>query len=190
MRAWFDAHERARRRQIVQLASLLHALSRALRGGATLHTAIQQVATDGSVADDGFRRAAGRVRDGAPVNQEIDRWAAALQHRDADLVRAVINTGAATGSGLAASFDRAAATLDERAGLQREINALTAQARASAALLTLAPFAFLAVVATIDPTVVTTAVSATSGRVALVVGAALDLVGWMWMRRLTAAVDP
>jgi tight adherence protein B len=187
---WLDAEERSRRRQLAALPLLLHGLARSLRAGMTLHAALQQAAADDSVAGEGLARAAQRMHEGAPIPHEIDGWAASLGHRDADLVRAVINTGAATGSALAVSFDRAAASLEERAGLQREISALTAQARASAVLLTLAPIAFLVVMATVDPTIVALVVSTASGRVALTLGLLLDLAGWVWMRRLTAAVDP
>jgi tight adherence protein B len=190
MRRWFDPEERERRWQVARLASLLHGLSRALRSGKTLPGALQVVAGDATLAGAGLRRAARRVHDGSPVHEEIDRWATALAHRDADLVRAVVNTGAATGSALAASFDRAAASLRERADLQREIAALTAQARASAMLLTVAPVAFLAVLATVDPGVVAFASSTGVGRLAVSVGIALDAAGWVWMRRLTSAVDP
>ena len=190
MIAWLDPDARARRRQLASLPQLLHTLSRSLRGGATLHGALQDAAADPSLVGDGFRRAVERSRNGAPVQAELDSWAAGLAHRDADLVRAVINTGAATGSALAASLDRAAASLEERAGLRREISALTAQARASALLLTVAPIGFLSVMAMADPSVIAFATTTNSGRAALVVGLLLDLGGWFWMRRLTAAVDP
>ncbi|MEZ5246514.1 MAG: type II secretion system F family protein [Acidimicrobiales bacterium] len=190
MRRWFDPEERERRWQVARLALLLHGLSRALRSGKTLPASLQAVADDATVAGAGLRRAARRVHDGSPVHEEIDRWATALADRDADLVRAVVNTGAATGSALAASFDRAAASLRERADLQREIAALTAQARASAMLLTLAPVAFLGVLAMADPRVVAFVSSTGVGRLAVVGGVVLDVVGWLWMRRLTAAVDP
>lgn len=186
---WLSSGDRERRCQLDQLPSLLHAMSRALRSGSTLHTALLQVAADPSVAAAPLQRVADRVRAGSAVEGEIDRWASDLDHPDADLVRAVINTGAATGSALAASFDRAAASLQERADLQREIVALTAQARASALLLTVAPVLFLGVMASVDPSVLATVLTTSGGRVALVVGVLLDLAGWVWMRRLTAAVD-
>lgn len=189
MIAWLDTPERARRRQVARLPALLHALARALRAGHTLPAAISGAADDPSIAGDAFRLAAQRVAVGSPVLDEVDRWAAGLRHPDADLVRALINTGATTGSALAASFDRAAATLQERADLAGEIAGLTAQARASALLLTLAPIGFLAVVVCIDPSVVAAAASSGMGRLAVVLGVVLDGAGWVWMRRLTAAVD-
>lgn len=189
MRTRLWSSDRERRRQLDQLPSLLHGMSRALRGGSTLHTALLHIADDPSAAGPGLQRAADRVRTGAPVEEEIDRWAADLAHPDADLVRAVINTGAATGSALATSFDRAAASLQERADLQREIAALTAQARASALVLTVAPVLFLLVMATADAAVLSAAFATPGGRLALVIGVLLDLAGWAWMRRLTRAVD-
>lgn len=187
-RRW-GAAARERRRQIEQLPAVLSGLARALRAGSTLHTALQRVAADDSLAGRGLQHAARRVCDGSPVRDEVDRWAASLDHRDADLVRAVLNTGAATGGALAGSFDRAAATLQERADLTREISALTAQARASALLLSLAPAAFLLVTMLIDPAVLAAAVGSTERRLALLVGVVLDALGWLWMRQLTAAVD-
>ena len=189
MRGWLDPGERARRWQIERLGAVLHGLARALRTGRTLPDALHQVADDRDVAGEELRRAARRVRDGSPVGEEIDRWATSLAHRDADLVRAVVNTGAATGSALAASFERAALSLRERADLQREIAALTAQARASALLLTVAPVLFLAIMAMVDSRVIAFAFTSEAGRLTVSCGIALDLAGWFWMRRLTTAVE-
>ncbi|MEQ8843039.1 MAG: type II secretion system F family protein [Acidimicrobiales bacterium] len=186
---WFDARARARQWQIEQLPTMLHALARAVRAGKTLPTALQSVAADATVSGPELQRAAQRVRDGARVHDEIDRWAASLAHRDADLVRAVVNTGAATGSALAASLDRAAGSLQERADLQREIAALTSQARTSALLLTVAPFAFLMVIAMVDPSVVAATLATAPGRIALVIGVVLDAAGWAWMRHQVQGVD-
>jgi len=168
---------------------VLTGMARALRSGATLHTALQRVAADASIAGRPLRDTARRVHDGSPVRSEIDRWAASFDHPDTDLVRAVLNTGAATGGALAKSFDRAATTLQERADLGREIAALTAQARASALLLSVAPIAFLLVVLAVDPTVVGPAVSTSGRRLAIALGLALDGLGWLWMQRLTSAID-
>lgn len=189
MRRWFDPGVRARRWQIARLGAVLHGLARALRTGRTLPDALHKVAADRDVAGEELRRAARRVRDGSPVGEEIDRWATSLAHRDADLVRAVVNTGAATGSALAASFERAALSLRERADLQREIAALTAQARASALLLTVAPVLFLAIMAIADARVIAFAFTSGIGRLTVSCGIGLDLAGWFWMRRLTAAVE-
>lgn len=182
--------DRARQWQIERLPDLLYFVARALRGGHTLHTALVAAADDPAVSGDALRRAVERVAVGVPVRDELDRWAAALHHRDADLVRAVLNAGSATGAALAGALDRAATSLRDRAELQREVAALTAQARASALLLTVAPFGFLAVVAAADPAVLSRSFASFGGRLAFFVGVVLDALGWFWMRRLADGVDP
>ncbi len=178
-----------RRRQIERLPDVLAALARSLRGGNTLHTAFVGLAADRSIAGPGLQRAGARVDGGSPIRDEIDRWAESLGHRDADLVRAVLSAGSLTGTALAASLDRAATSLQERADLRREIAALTAQARASAFLLTVAPVGFLAVLIVADASVLGSIFATQTGRVAFGVGVVLDVLGWFWMRQLAVAVD-
>lgn len=175
--------------QIERLASLLFALSRELRAGATVHGAVAAVATDRSVAGPDFRQLAGRVEAGAPVTDELDRWADRLGHPDAELVRAVLSLGVSTGSALAATLDRAAGRIVDRAELQREIRGLAAPARASALLLTIAPVGFLVLLATVDERVLVTIATVPVATGCVVAGLALNGVGWLWMRRLARSVE-
>jgi tight adherence protein B len=163
---------------------VLHGLARELRAGGTLHHAVRFVVDDPSVAGPGLRAAVERIDGGAGVREAIDRWATELAHPDADLVRAVLNTGATTGGAMAASLDRAAGSLRERVELQREIRALSSQARISALMLTVAPFAFLLLMITVDGSVLSAVVTTAPGRLGFGVGLVLDAVGWWWMRHL------
>lgn len=175
--------------QVRRLAPLLFAIARELRGGATVHAAVQAVARDPAVAGASFVDLARRVAAGAPVVDELHRWAARLDHPDADLVRAVLGLGVSTGGALAATLERAAERIADRAELQREIRALSAPARASALLLTVAPVAFLAVLAAVDRRVLHTATGHPVAVVAVGVGFVLNGAGWLWMRRLAGAVE-
>jgi tight adherence protein B len=189
-----SARPRARRVRRVQrvqrerLPLVLHGLARELRAGGTLHHAVQVVADDPSISGPGLRAAVDRVDAGTGVIDAVDRWAAELAHPDADLVRAVLNAGASTGGAMAASLDRAAGSLRERVELQREIRALSSQARMSAVVLTVAPLAFLFVMAMADRSVLTVIATSQAGRAAFAAGLVLDAIGWLWMRRLIDAV--
>lgn len=179
---------RLRQRQLAQLPTLLHGLAREMRAGRSLQQAVRVVAVDPDVASLGLAAAVHRIDAGAGVVATIDRWAAELHHADADLVRAVLNTGATTGGAMATSLDRAAASLRERAELQREIRALSSQARTSALVLTIAPVAFLVLMGTLEPTILTAVAGTTIGQVGFVAGVVLDVTGWLWMRRMVVEV--
>lgn len=168
---------------------MLHAVASVLRRGGTLHQALAEVALDPDLAGSGLQVAAGRVDRGDNASDAIDAWASTLEHPDADMVRAVLRVGLSSGSALAVSLDRAAGSLQDRAELQREVRALSAQARASVMVLTVAPLLFLALMSFADPRIVSTAVGTSSGRVALMAGLVLDAGGWVWMRRLVDGVD-
>lgn len=174
--------------QVGRLAPLLYALARELRAGATVHTAVRAVAADPTVAGAGLVELARRVDDGAPALPELERWAADLEHPDADLVRAVLALGLTTGGALAATLERAADRIADRVDLQREIRALSGQARASALLLTVAPVGFLALLAMVDRGVLSAATTEPVAIVAILVGMVLNVGGWVWMRRLAERV--
>jgi tight adherence protein B len=180
--------DRVRHRQIAQLPALLHGLAREMRAGRSLQQAVRDVAGAPAVVGVGLGEVVQRIDAGAGVVTTIDRWAAELDHPDADLVRAVLNTGVTNGGAMAASLDRAADSLRERAELRREIRALSSQARTSALVLTIAPVVFLVLMSSLDPTIVSAVIGTTIGRVGFVAGVVLDVAGWLWMRRMVVEV--
>lgn len=175
---------RLRDRRIAQLPELVDVFARELRAGANLHAAISAAAADWSTTGSGLAEVVARTASGERLVDAIDRWAAAFDHPDADLIRAVLNLGAGTGGALAGALERAAVTLRERAGLRDEVRALTAQTRVSASMLAVAPVGFLVLVMSIDPANAAVMVRTGLGRACLVTGLMLDAVGLVWMRRL------
>lgn len=80
-----------------------------------------------------------------------------------------------------------AATLRERRELAGEVRSLAVQARASAAVLALAPLGFAALVATIQPSAIVFLVRTPVGLSCLALGLALQTTGTLWMARITRA---
>ena len=133
----------------------------------------------------GVRR---RLDAGASLRDELDRWASAFPAEEALLVRAVLGLGASTGAALADALDRTAEVIRERRELASELNALTAQSRASALLVAAAPVAFLAVFGLTDPGSLGVLVTSPLGWVCLLAGIGLDGIGFWWMRRLVGTI--
>ena len=89
---------------------------------------------------------------------------------------------------MASSLDRAAASIRQRRALGDEIRALTAQSRASAAVVALAPAGFAVVIAVADREALSVLFTTTIGLVSLAIGVVLEGLGLWWMRRLCRSV--
>ena len=182
------SQQRRRLAAIGQLPEMLDVLARELRGGRNLHEAIQTASSMTSLRGLGLDTLVTRFASGERLVEALDRWAGELNHPDGDLVRAVVSLGSVTGGALAGSMERAALTLRERAGLVDEVRVLTAQTRASAMVLFVAPIGFLVLLLTLDPASSAAVFTTGTGQICVVLGLLLNVVGFAWMRRLAASV--
>lgn len=166
-------------------ALVLELIARELRSGATVPVALRRVAVAEPAAVS-LLGVVDRIDRGGRVGAELDRWADQVGTADADLARAVLRLGITTGAALADSLDRVASTVRDRLEMDDELRALTAQSRASATVLAVAPVGFLVVLTGVDPGLVVPLVAGPVGWACLGGGLALDLLGFWWMRRLVA----
>ncbi len=182
-RAW--ARRRARRaRSAHAIPEALELLARALRSGASVRTAVDTVANDLPDAD--LVQVASRVHGGLSLADALDRWADG--HADRQAAASLLVLGHSSGAAMAASLDRAAASLRQRHAVGDEIRALTAQTRVSGVVVAVAPAAFGAVVALVDYEAVRVLFTTGIGLVSLAVGMALECLGVWWMSRLSRGV--
>lgn len=176
-------------RRDAQLPATLERLASSLRGGSAPTTAfVTLAATAPPPLGTELRVPAAEIQHGAPMAAAIDRWANAPGASPAvQLAAAALALGVDTGGQVARSMDRVAATLRERRELQAEVAALATQARASAAVLALAPLAFTAIVSTIEPGMVHFLVATPVGVLCLLAGLGLEAAGAVWMARITSS---
>lgn len=99
-----------------------------------------------------------------------------------DLALTVLQACAEHGGPAAEPLDRAAATLRARAADRAERLTQSAQARMSALVMTCLPVAMLALM-TLTSASVRSASTSSIGLVAITLGTALNVSGWLWMRR-------
>jgi tight adherence protein B len=177
---------RARRRSgagVAALPDLLELAARSRRAGLALLPSL--AAASESVPEVELGPALARISAGASLSAALEDWARSRAHPDADLAVAVLLLGDASGAAVSERLDRTAATLRHRAALADEVRALTAQTRASATVVALAPIGFAFVVGATDGRFVEQVVGSSIGRLSLAAGLVLDGLGVWWMRRLT-----
>ncbi len=175
----------------IVVAEMLELVARALRGGASLPVALKTVSAELPEAD--LAPVLRRIAGGLSVTEALDRWALDAIDSGARTARqtaaALLMLGHGSGAAMAASLDRAAASIHQRRAWRDEIRALTAQTRASGLLVALAPAAFGLVVALVDSEALAVLVTTPIGWFSLSVGLGLETLGVWWMTRLTRGVS-
>jgi tight adherence protein B len=155
-------------------------IARRVRSGSTLRDAVATLP-----ADPATERAT------APLRLAVDRGASvadAITRVDAGgahlrLALGVIATASRIGGPAAASIDRAAMLLRQRAADLDERATQAAQARLSSHVMTAVPLLMLAALVATDDDV-RSVVSSPIGTICVVAGLALNAAGWWWMRRI------
>lgn len=161
-------------------------IARATRSGSTLGAAIRGAA--------GPPHASTTI---AALHLALDRGvglATALEHAaarttgdpDLQLALTVLRACAEHGGPPSEPVDRAAATLRMRAADLADRHTHSAQARLSAVVMTWLPLVMLGVLLATSPPV-RGAVATTPGITVLLLGGALNVAGWRWMRRIIGA---
>src|SRR5436305_7081642 len=144
------------------------------RSGASLPIAVEETsAAVGAPLAEGLGEIATIAGRGRPLAVAIERWANATRGDGVPLAAAALALGAELGGTAARSLDGVADTLRDRNAVRQEVRALSSQARASAAVIALAPLAFSMLVALADPSSVAFLVTSPIGAACLVGGLGL-----------------
>lgn len=163
----------------------LELTARALRSGASVLTALDGAAAE--LPQTGLQSVVRQVRGGLSLTEALDEWVGGVSERQT--AAALLVLGHTSGAAMAASLDRAAASLRERGALDDEIRALTAQTRASGVVVAAAPAGFAVIVALVDRDALSGLVATPVGLMALGLGLVLEGLGLWWMARLCRNVS-
>jgi Flp pilus assembly protein TadB len=159
-------------------ASLLDAIARQVRSGASLTAAIVDE-VDGSSP-------LAVVSEGLSTGGSLVEALAEVVPSNADLALAIqaLSATAHLGGPIAATLDEAAAVLRERSAARAERRAHGSQARLSARVLTIVPLGFAVWSAVASPSTRQVYISTFAGGLCASSGLALNVLGWQWMRRI------
>lgn len=173
-----------------QLALLLDRIGWGLRSGASLPQAFASAA-DGLPDPLGaeLRWTVTALGSGRPFEEALTLWSPPGADTPRALVVAALTVAARSGGASADALDGVAATIRDRQAVERETRALTTQARASAAVIVLAPIAFGLALAAGDQQVLRFLTSDPVGVTCLAAGLALDVVGGLWMGRIAGGAE-
>jgi tight adherence protein B len=136
----------------------------------------------------GLRRVVAEVRAGSTVQAALDRWASRDPSPWSAAVVDACHVGLEMGVGLADALERVAGAARAESDLADDIRILIAPARSSAVLMVAMPLIFGAVVVLPDPELRAFLLGTPGGVGCVVVAAAAECVGAMWMRALVRAV--
>lgn len=171
------------------LPDVLEATARSLRSGASLRGALAEAseAAPPDLARD-LTAVVHAATHGLGLTAALEEWARARPGPGVRLATAAIALGHETGSP-ARALDGVAATLRDRQALEREVRALSSQARISGVVIATAPLGFAVIAIGLDGATATFLLRTPAGLTCLVVGLLLDGVAAWWMTRITSSAQ-
>jgi tight adherence protein B len=179
---------RARTMALDQLVDAVVALTAALRAGLSLTQAIA------SARDEAFdplrpqlERVLARIEMGIPLSTALQEWGERDGTDDVRLIVGVLDLYRQSGGDLPAVLDGLAETLRERRAADRELRALTAQARLSGVILGVLPIAFFCFLLLTSRREMLDAIATPLGGAAIGIGVGLELLAFLWIRHLLEA---
>lgn len=181
------AIRRARRRKAFHsaLPDTLQLISGSLAAGLSLPQAMDTVVREGSEPVAGeFKRVLVENRLGVTLDDALEGVALRFESRDFEWVVMAIKIQREVGGNLAELLDTVAATMREREYIRRQVNALAAEGKLSAVVLSVLPPAFLVYLWVAQPSYVAPLFNDVRG-IGMIVGASVWLLlGVLWMRKL------
>ncbi|GIU87656.1 MAG: hypothetical protein KatS3mg009_2171 [Acidimicrobiia bacterium] len=183
-----------RDRRLARFQALLPAtltlLASSLRAGFSLMQGLETVAEEaGEPVRREMQRVFTEVRLGRPAEDALAEVAERMRSRDLAWTVMAIRVQREVGGNLAALLDTVADTMTKRAQLRREVRTLTAEGRLSAVVLSLFPPVMGLVLWLWQPDYIERLFARPAGVAAVVVAAAANVAGWVWLRRIVDIED-
>jgi tight adherence protein B len=180
----------ARVRAEEHLREAILALAAGVRGGLSVRRAVEEASRDvGPPLHEALRRVVERLAVGERLEASLDDLAARLELADVRLVSTVLTVHARAGGDLPVLLEEVADVVGDRVRSRREVRALTAQGRASGAVLAVLPVAFVALLSGTGGEALGAFYRSPSGIALLLAGLVCDLLGFLWIRRIVRRAE-
>jgi tight adherence protein B len=168
-----------------QLGEAIATLSAAVRAGLSARRALEE-AVRGSEPPlrDSLATLVDRVHVGQPIDAALETFAGEVGTTDAQLVTTLLTVHRRTGGDLPALLDEVAEVIGQRVETRRQVRALTAQGRASGAVLAVLPIAFVGLLSGTSGDGLGAFYRTLPGAGLLLGGLLCDVLGFIWIRRI------
>jgi tight adherence protein B len=165
-----------------QLPDVLKLTSSSLRAGFSLLQGLESVTKQVKEPSKGeFQRVLAEARLGRPLEDALEAAADRIQNRDFTESVVAVRIQQESGGNLAVLFDTLAETMVQRVRMRREVRTLTAEGRLSAYILGIMPPALAIFIYVVDRTYMMVLFHTFPGKVMLIGGLVLEIVGFLWM---------
>jgi Flp pilus assembly protein TadB len=172
------------------LKDVILALAASVRAGLSVRRAIEEAGRDaGPPLDRVLQEVGDRLSVGEPLDVALDGMADRLDLHDVRLVVTVLAVHRRTGGDLAAMLEEVADVVADRVRSRREVRALTAQGRASGAVLAVLPVAFVALLSGTGGKALGAFYRSPLGAALLVAGLVCEVLGFLWIRRIVMQAE-
>lgn len=177
--------QRRRRRFEAQLPEAAIALAAQLRAGLSIAQALDVLAQhQPAPLGQELTLVLRRHRLGLALDAALGELPGRVRSRDAEMFIAALRIARETGAGLAEALERLGDTLRRRRMIEDRILALTAQGRIQGLVVSLLPAVLVLALLAIEPEATSRLFSTATGWAALATVAALEVAGWLLIRRI------
>lgn len=175
---------RRRARFADQLDDALQLMAGSLRAGHSLLRAVDSVSVDaGAPMAEEFSRIINETRVGRDLGEALDEVAARMGSDDFTWVAQAISIHREVGGNLAEVLDAVGHTIRERNGIRRQVKALSAEGKLSAAVLMALPFGIIGFISLTNPGYLAKFTESLMGYGMLAVSAVMLVVGALWLKK-------
>jgi tight adherence protein B len=172
------------------LREVILAFAAGTRAGLSIRRAVAEAARDaGPPLAAELDRVVARMEVGEPLEAALDGLAARLDLPELRLVVTVLSVHRRTGGDLAVMLEEVADVVGDRIRSRREVRALTAQGRASGAVLAVLPIAFVALLSGTGGEALGAFYRSPLGAGLLAVGLVCEVLGFAWIRRIVRRAE-
>lgn len=167
------------------LPDALDAMARSMRAGLHISESLRIIVREGQEPlRSEFQIVADEQAIGSTLSEALARMSVRIPVEETQFLALAISLQAGEGGGLAETLSSLASTMRERRKLTNKIQAMTAEARASAMLLASLPYIGLIVNFLIAPEKTSLLWTTMAGQITLLCGTIWVLIGFMVMKRL------
>ena len=175
---------RRRARFADQLDDALQLMAGSLRAGHSLLRAVDSVSVDAPAPmSEEFSRIINETRVGRDLGEALDEVAARMGSDDFTWVAQAISIHREVGGNLAEVLDAVGHTIRERNAIRRQVKALSAEGKLSAAVLMGLPFGIIGFISMTNPGYLATFTESLMGYGMLAVSAVMLIVGALWLKK-------